>query len=732
MKEWLTAREIAAENLPDLPSTKQGVNLLAERNRWNSHPSYCRAREDRGGGLEYHYRLFPTLAQVTYVQRHMVVGAVEPAQPVADQQAPVIAGRPGEERDARLAIIAAFETFSRGLRLNRDTSAKIFCDKYEMGSILVDPWVKEKIPHVSSRTLWRWLSIKRLGKVDALAVDRSKARAGTGLLDTANGGMVKDFILGLMVHAPQLSGAQVRDQIEFRFGPTLTKVSKGVECQVPLPPVRTIQAFLQDAKERYAVELTKLTNPDKFRSTMALSGVGTLRHITHANALWQIDASPVDALCTDGRHSIYALIDIATRRTIFYVTRTPRATAVALLIRRGILKLGKPETIKTDNGSDFVALEIKRLFLALGIQIELSDAYSPQQKGHVERVIKTFQHQFAQLLPGYVGHSVAERKTIEDRKSFADRLGQDTAEAFDVSLTGAQLQEAVDRWAETVYNHAPHSGLKGKSPNQVAAESTAPVLTVDERALDVLLMPAAGKNGRRKVTKFGIRVDHFHYLSASILPGTDVFVRQDPTDMGRVLCFTPDQAEFLGEAICAELAGIHPETWVQAQREMRNQIIAEKTAEMKKTVREIVKGPALHERALEVAARKVPNVIALPKREEKHSTPQIAAALDAMDASEGKRSVPDNAGSFDARVHQLVLEDLTPKASGENVSAIRTGTTPAQRFHRARDLRARMDAGIELLPEEAFWLGSYEGCVEWKVQKALFEDFGDQAPVPSP
>lgn len=729
LKDWLTAREIAAEALPDMPVTESAVIRLADREAWNTHPTYARKRQGRGGGMEYHFRLLPTLAQVAYVQKHMTVGAV-PARQETVPEGPIVQGRPGLERDARLAVIAAFELFERGLRLNRQGCLAVFCDKYEMGSIKVEDWVKQTIPSVSRRSLMRWMSIKRLGCVDNLAVDRSKARAGTGVLDTANGGKVKAFVLSLIAHAPQLSAAQVRTQVEDEFGDALQVVSKGVQSSIEVPPIRTFQHFLKVLKETHKVELVKLTNPDKFRSTMALSGVGTLRHITDPNALWQIDASPVDALCVDGRHAIYACIDIATRRTIWYVSRTPRASAVALLIRKAILAWGVPDTIKTDNGSDFVAQDTKRLFSSIGITMELSEAYSPQQKGHVERAIKTFQHQFASLLPGYVGHSVAERKAIEDRKSFADRLGQDTAEAFGVSLSGAELQQAIDRWSETMYAHAPHGGLKGRTPFQAAAESTTPIRTVDERALDVLLMPVAGKNGIRTTTKFGIRIDHYHYICAAILPGTDVFVRRDPNDMGRVHAFTPDHGTYLGEAICPELSGIHPETWLKAQKELRSEIITEKTAEIRKGIRDIMKGPALHERALRNAARKIPNVVALPKREERHETPEIRAALDAAGAPADRpmTQIFAEAEAYRQRIQSEIMADLAPQVSGDKVAPIRKEATPAQKFRRWQEIRARIEAGEAVTEDEAYWAGSYSTTAEWKTQKTMFDDFGDQAP----
>jgi len=724
MREWLSAQEIADERLPDLPTTKRGVNKLADAAGWNTHPCYVRDRAAVGGGFEYNYRILPTLPQVAYVQRHMVVGTetAEPEAPATAVTPAMVSNRAAMERDARLAILGAFDRFSRGMRLHQRACMQIFCDRYAMGMIKVDDWVKDLVPSVSKRSLARWRSIKSTGAENALAVDRGKARAGTGVLDTANGGKMRTFLLALIAKAPQLAASDVRTQCRYEFGDTLEVVSKGVRRSVELPPVRTFQHFLKALKENHAVELTKLTNPDKFRSTMALSGVGTLRHITEPNALWQIDASPVDALCTDGRHAIYCCIDIATRRSIWYVSRTPRASAVALLMRKAILAWGKPDAVKTDNGSDFVARDTKRLFASVSIEPIVSDAYSPEQKGHVERMIKTFQHKFAVLLPGYVGHSVTDRKAIEDRKSFAARLGEDDAETFGVALSGAELQDAVDRWASTMYEHEPHAGLGGRTPFQVAASSTAPIRTVDERALDVLLMPVVGNDGRRTVTKFGIRIDHRHYIAASILPGTDVFVRRDPNDMGRAHAFSLDGGIYLGEALCPELAGVHPETWVQAQKELRAEIIREKTSEIRKGIREINKGPALHERALAVAARDIPNVVPLPKREERHETPQIAAALDVGASPKKTASMATDAQ------REIVLADLAPQRPFENVTPIRSEPTPAQRFRTALDIEQRHAAGEQVDADQLIWLGSYRESAEYKAQRAMWEDFGDQAP----
>lgn len=63
IKEWFTAREIAALTLAGLPGTKQGVQLYGEQHRWAMHADLCRERRGRGGGIEYHYSLLPLSAQ---------------------------------------------------------------------------------------------------------------------------------------------------------------------------------------------------------------------------------------------------------------------------------------------------------------------------------------------------------------------------------------------------------------------------------------------------------------------------------------------------------------------------------------------------------------------------------------------------------------------------------------------------------------------------------------------
>lgn len=104
------------------------------------------------------------------------------------------------------------------------------------------------------------------------------------------------------------------------------------------------------------------------------------------------------------------------------------------MIRKGILTWGVPAAIKSDNGSDFVSYRFQQALLSLGIEHRVCTPFTPEAKPHVERVIGTMQRDLMPMLPGFVGHSVADRKKIEARKTFAARLGEDRKKLFNVTL----------------------------------------------------------------------------------------------------------------------------------------------------------------------------------------------------------------------------------------------------------------------------------------------------------
>lgn len=703
MKQWLSAAEIAALELPELPARRESVIRFAERNGWNARADLCRPRAGRGGGVEYHFHILPAEARAEYVARHveMVDIPASIARNVAQEpQAATLSGTASEARDARLALLNLADRYAAEAKLARKIADTLFADLYTGRKIEVADWIKAEVKSLTARTLARWRAACRTGNASRLAVDRSAARRGTSVLDRANDGEVKTFLLALLAKQPQLTAHHLRALASDRF----PRVRLGDRIQ-SLPPIRTFQYALKSWRNEYRNELALIRDPDGFKSRIRFAA-RVAQPASRLNEVWQIDASPADMLTIDGRCNLYVCADVYSRRLIGLVTKTPRAAGVGLLIRKAIKAWGVPERIKTDNGSDFIARETQRLFAALGIEHETAAPFSPEQKGHVERAIGTLQRGLMRTLEGFIGHSVADRKVIEGRKSFSRRLGETPEDAFEVRLSSAELQARVDEWCSVNYGHAPHAGLNGNSPFAAAASYAGPIRRIeDDRALDMLLAPAAGKDGRRVVTKTGVRIDGATYIAGFLNVGDEVHVRMDPADLGRVHVYSLDMINYLGEAIAPELAGIDPAAAIAQVRAEQKRLIETKLADVRKQARAIKAkdiAPAIHRQAMVDAGK----LAEFPKRTEAHDTPILAAA---RDAARGSNSEPAHSADVIALQAKLLAETARPI-----VTPLRTEETAHQRWQRARALESDIALGKRPADEELLWLGGYRAGPEYR------------------
>jgi putative transposase len=732
LKAWFTAQELAdaadAGVLIGIPTTKRKINEKAERENWHRYRALVKTEKGRGGTItRYHINLLPVDVRIAYLARFIKVDADDLR--VSGAAEANLSERARTERSARMIAVRLADRFRHLSRMTVMASDHLFVLTFNSGKVVGLPdWVRETIGALSVRSLQRWRSAARENNGLSLAHDPAEARKGTGLLETANDGNVSMHILAWIAEFPALSADVVRDQIEYEFGTEL--IDRHGELK-PLPPVRTFQAYMARLREEQKAVLLAHSNPDGYRSRMKLRGTNAYRYVTRANQMWMIDASPVDALCVDGRWSMYACVDVATRRYIITFSKTPRAEAVLLLIRRAILEWGPPDVVKTDNGSDFLAIAVKRLFDDLDIKPDTSKAYSPAEKGIVERAIKTFQHEVAPQLPGYIGHNVAERKAIEGKKSFAQRLGATERELFEVSMTIDDLRAWTDDWLTYIYHEAKHAGLKGATPNEAIARSTETPRRVDERALDVLLMPIAGQNGRRKMSPEGIRLDHRRYLSGNILVGTDLFCRHDPDDLGKLYVYAADGRQFLDVAICPEFSGVNPAEFAKAVTAQGNALVAERLKDVKAEVRRIKKGPAAIVRSIEVAKRRFAekteasgNVIHLPRREERYSTPALEAALDAA-TSPGQTPEAKSLNEKAAELHAAIVREAENKGRSTVVHLDPdAGLSEGQRnFKWAKEMEAAIASGVNLSDEEAIRLVRYQSSSDYQTRMDMLESF---------
>jgi len=646
MNEWFSAAELVALKLPGMPKTHSAVVRLAKRSRWQSACNkagkpLARRRQGKGGGWEYHYTILPASARNTYVIRQLQNADAPPMEEIFDG-AHAIPEPPSTKhgelrRDAILVILNFWDIYRVKSTMSLEAARYTFVMMYRNGKINGIPdWVSSAMTTNSGKkkglcvnTLRRWEYRRARGEFNALAGKHGN-RKGSGVLDSAEGGSVAKFIAARIVNQPHLTADHIRDLVEAEFGKTLDVGGK----PRTLPPIRTFQRFVSKWKEEHREALTKMTDPDAYKSKMKFSGTNMNHWVKRPNQLWEIDASPADVLLSDGRHSIYAVVDIYPRRMMVTVTKTPKTEAVLALLRVTMQAWGVPEILRTDNGSDFVSHRFKNALAHLGIHHDITDPFSPEQKGTVERHIGTLQRGLMPLLPGFVGHNVTDRKKIEARRSFAKRLGESDTDAFCVDLNQSELQEKVTKWLEVKYSHTPHGGLNGKTPFEMIAAWTGPIRMIeDERALDILLAPLAGKDGIRVVTKFGIRYDKAHFIHGDLVPGNHVFVRVDPQDMGRIYVYSPDGREFICVAECPERLGVDPGDAIREARDMQAKRLAAEVDPLNREIRGIKPRDAI-DAVLRVNEQNNATLTPFPKQAESYTSPELDAAADAAAADE--------------------------------------------------------------------------------------------------
>lgn len=700
MKLWLTLPEIAEAALPGLPASASGMSQYAAVRNWSRRTGLYRARQGKGGGLEFSIDLLPEEARAALLRKHAATPSLaqaEPAMPDDD-----LSSEERQRRDARLHVLALFDQFLAANTMPVRAGLKLFPDAFNAGLVEAPRWVREQVPGVSKNTLQRWQSLRKTGGDDALGLER---RGRPLSLNAVPAGAAEARLIAAIAKQPFLSAPQLVAYLRDQFGEQL---------KVSIPTIRRIRAQIETRDRNL---LMAIRDPDGYRSKIEFSATGSTV-AAGLNHIWQIDASPADVMLRGKRrHSIYVALDIWSRRKKILVTQTPRASAVAMLLRKCILDWGVPQIVKTDNGSDFVAKVTQRLLSDLGVTHEVSPPYDPKSKGNVERAIGTFQRGLA-TCPGFIGHSVADRKIIENRKAFSKRLGMKEEEVFDVEMDLPEFQAWCDTWCDTIYAHNEHGGLRGKTPFLRAASWTGEVRKLSHpQALDVLLAPIAGKDGIRKVTKQGIKILHEYYQTAAAWPGDEVLVRMDPADLGRALVFALDGERYLGEAICAPLAGLDPVEVTMKVQAAQKAFMAEQTTELRKEMRKI--GPRDFSDALRrEGERKAANLIRLDRPATPFSTPALDAAKAALDG--GVMPVRDYSAEETARVSAPVIQipkRQAPQRPSANASQI-------ELFQRAVDLEEVLAAGGTISAEDERWLTGYRTHSDYKAGMRIYRTRG--------
>ena len=169
----------------------------------------------------------------------------------------------------------------------------------------------------------------------------------------------------------------------------------------------TVARYLKSCREQDPAVFAHLNSSDECRGkyTLALGNASEkAKHFLH----WaEIDSSPADVQCTDGRrYTIIGFIDVFSRKAKFQVSATSNSWGIAALLRRVFLDWGVPENLIKDHGKDYASKMISEALEALSITTPWIPPFTPDAKPHIERMFGTLAHGLQERLTGYIGHNV--------------------------------------------------------------------------------------------------------------------------------------------------------------------------------------------------------------------------------------------------------------------------------------------------------------------------------------
>ncbi|CAA0097784.1 Uncharacterised protein [BD1-7 clade bacterium] len=727
MKEWFTAQELTQYN--GLPGTVAGMLKKASNENWRAQ------KKAHGKGNEYHIDSLPAAAQkairisqakqaATQVKQTPTGNALQEQDTATQRQREQSLARyqqlrPTQKKsvDAKLALIEAVREFHQASGLTKTTAYTEFADLYRSNQIHVEPWIRQAEPTCSKPTLYRWEKKLNEQGIDALAGDKGKGRRGTGTID--NQPELNEYILGMIVDKPHIKMATLNKALQAHFANT----------QTSLVSIATLERWVNKWKADNLALYTSLINPDQWKNKYMDAQGSASEDVISLNQRWEFDSTPADLMLKDGRHSILGVIDIYSRRTLFIVMPTSDSKGVAKVIRKAILAWGVPETAKTDNGADYKSKWIRHVFNALDVKQEFCPPFQGWKKPHIERVFRTFAHDIAEILPGFIGHNVAERKAIEAQKSFSERLFQKD-QLIEVGIESNELQAFCNDWLEYEYHPREHQSLKC-SPNEKAATYTGHIRTVsDERLLDVLLSEPAGN---RTIKKTGISLNGGTYIHPQLAAhtGQQVNVFYDEDDIGRIYVHDLN-GNYLCTAEDPTITGVSRTEVAQKAKTIQKEAIEEERKRLKKAARKVTKRDVaqqiLQHRADQERKEKVHH---FPRPQTQHQSSGLNAAQQALQT----RNPPTQPHGIDT---QKAKEEIAQQIKQQNDTAHiikptfnRELTIPkgyTERYQYWLAISAAIAEGTAT-QEEAEWHNRYKNSRHYNNGKMLIEMRQDQAQI---
>lgn len=309
-----------------------------------------------------------------------------------------------KKHDIALMKYSAIAPVISGLPAQYKSFSEYFREVSERGILHPDGGLR----HYAVSTIAKWYELYVKDGFDALKPSGRSDEGKTRKLDRA----VQEQIIYLKEHYPRMSAAAIYKQLQHDGSVRRGELSES-----------TVLRFIN----RLCVE-KKLTGHQDMRRYER----------PHINEVWCGDSSAGPYLKTpDGKkHRVYviALIDDASRMVVgIDVFFNDTFVNLMSVLKSAVSKYGVPKVLNFDNGSAYKNRQMELLAARIGSIINYCRPYTPTAKAKIERWFRTMKDQWMASLDMRDFHSLD-------------------------SLRGSLLSFVRS------YNLAPHSSLKGKSP----------------------------------------------------------------------------------------------------------------------------------------------------------------------------------------------------------------------------------------------------------------------------
>lgn len=206
---------------------------------------------------------------------------------------------------------------------------------------------------------------------------------------------------------------------------------------------------------RESVSLSTITRyVARIKADEVLPGKEMLRYeLQHINEVWYGDSS-VGPYLRDGKKKIktwiIALIDDASRMIVgIDIFTNDNYVNLLSVIRGAVIRYGKPQTLKFDNGASYRSHQMELLGARMGTAISYAPPRTPQGKAKIERWFRTLKDQWMAAL------------NMNDFKNLDE------------------LRDSLFTYVQK-YNQSPHSSLEMKTPQDRFYEESTLIYRFDE------------------------------------------------------------------------------------------------------------------------------------------------------------------------------------------------------------------------------------------------------------